>query len=109
MGKEGKGLKAGCSSKQEISMRWKDGESKNRQMGKDNCIWGTKEAEGQNRISEIQPFIAFALSHYSDSGISQFDSQVIFKSQQKGGEMSRISMDTKEVMKNTKENLQIIN
>lgn len=47
-----RGLKAGCSSKQEISIRQKGRETKNRQMGKDNCIWGTKECQQlKGRIS----------------------------------------------------------
>lgn len=32
------GLKVCCSSKQEMSIRGTNGENKNRQMGKDNCI-----------------------------------------------------------------------
>lgn len=52
-GQLGRGVKAGRSSKQEMSIRPKDGgESKNRQRGKDNCIWGAVECrELKGRVS----------------------------------------------------------
>lgn len=72
-----RGLKAGCSSKQEISIRQKGRETKNRQMGKDNCIWGTKECQQlKGRISypietnfSILQVIAFILAQHIVRGI----------------------------------------
>ena len=46
------GQKPGVAQKQEMSIRGKDEENKNRQMGKDNCIWEVKECRQlKGRIS----------------------------------------------------------